>query len=154
MTPYYDSSRADQSASFTGVQPDRSQSGGVDAPSPIGLSLLMVTFLVLCLFTFAAISLRSAANDLADSRQFADGTSAYYAACNQAEEQLHELNASAAAGEAAEEAVTYTVPVDEQRYLSVTAVLEEDGTYHVREWLQEYYEDWEAPETMALWVPD
>ena len=52
----------------------------------IGSSSLLVVFLVLCLVIFAMLTLTGAQSDYRLSRQLADRRTAYYAACNQAEE--------------------------------------------------------------------
>lgn len=54
----------------------------------IGSSSLLVVFLVLCLVIFAVLTLTGAQSDYRFSRQLADRRTAYYAACNQAEEQI------------------------------------------------------------------
>lgn len=60
----------------------------------IGSSSLLVVFLVLCLVIFAMLTLTGAQSDYRFSRQLADRRTAYYAACNQAEEQIASLDAA------------------------------------------------------------
>lgn len=59
----------------------------------IGSSSLLVIFLVLCLVTFATLSLSSAQSDYKFSQRLADRRTAYYTASNQAEEILGSIDA-------------------------------------------------------------
>lgn len=57
-----------------------------------GTSTLLLIFLSLCLLTFAVLSLLSARADRNLSRKAADRTTAYYEACNQAENRIGEID--------------------------------------------------------------
>ena len=57
-----------------------------------GTSTLLLIFVSLCLLTFAVLSLLSARADRNLSRKSAERTSAYYKACNQAEDRLGETD--------------------------------------------------------------
>ncbi|MBU3876617.1 hypothetical protein HGO97_012465 [Faecalicatena sp. AGMB00832] len=59
----------------------------------IGSSSLLVIFLVLCLVTFATLSLSSAQSDYKFSKRLADRRTAYYTAANEAEEILDAIDA-------------------------------------------------------------
>lgn len=66
------------------------------APAPffnIGASSLLVIFLILCLVTFAILTLTSARSDEQFARRLADRKSDYYAACNTAENYLDAIDA-------------------------------------------------------------
>lgn len=58
----------------------------------IGSSSLLVIFIVLCLVTFATLSLSSAQSDYKFSQKLADRRTDYYAASGQAEEILDEID--------------------------------------------------------------
>ena len=58
----------------------------------IGSSSLLVIFMVLCLVTFATLSLSSAQSDYKFSQRLADRRTDYYTASNQAEEVLHSVD--------------------------------------------------------------
>lgn len=58
----------------------------------IGSSSLLVIFLVLCLVTFATLSLSSARSDYNFSSRLADRKTEYYAASSQAEEVLDQID--------------------------------------------------------------
>ena len=57
-----------------------------------GTSTLLLIFLSLCRLTFAVLSLLSARADRNLSRKTADRTTAYYEACNQAENRIGEID--------------------------------------------------------------
>jgi hypothetical protein len=54
----------------------------------VGTSFMLVIFIVLCLAVFAILSLTSALRDYSYSEKSAQRTTAYYEACNQAEDTL------------------------------------------------------------------
>ena len=69
------------------------------APAPffnIGASSLLVIFLILCLVTFAILTLTSAKSDADFAEKLAHHKTNYYAACNTAESTLDEIDASLA----------------------------------------------------------
>lgn len=66
------------------------------APTPffnIGTSSLLVIFLILCLVTFAILTLTSAKSDADFAEKLAHHKTNYYAACNMAESTLDEIDA-------------------------------------------------------------
>ena len=66
------------------------------APAPffnIGASSLLVIFLILCLVTFAILTLTSAKSDADFAEKLAHHKMNYYAACNTAESTLDEIDA-------------------------------------------------------------
>ena len=58
----------------------------------IGASSLLVIFLILCLITFAILSLSSAKSDYSFSQRLAQHRQAYYNACAKAEEIVEEID--------------------------------------------------------------
>lgn len=58
----------------------------------IGSSSLLVIFLILCLVTFATLTLSSAVSDYRFSQKLADRKTAYYEASNRAEELLSQID--------------------------------------------------------------
>lgn len=58
----------------------------------IGSVTLLMIFIVLCMVTFAALSLSSASYDWRSAQKSADHTAAYYQASNQAEEALAQID--------------------------------------------------------------
>lgn len=122
-------------------------------PIPIGIALLTVVFLTLCLFTFAAISLKSSVHEKSQSQQNADRQQTYYKACSQAEEKLASLNQEAAADPAsAAQDQSFSVPIQEDQELSVKLTL--DGTaYKVTEWKIVNTGDWSGQTTLNVLNP-
>ena len=86
-------------------------------PANIGISLLLSVFLVLCLFTFSAIALVQAGNELRQAKLTRDTRSAYYEAANQAETELSELNSKPASGK--RKPITREYPLSDFQSLSV-----------------------------------
>lgn len=58
----------------------------------IGSSSILLIFIILCLVSFAALSLSSAVADQNLTQKAADKTSAYYEACNIAEQKLSKID--------------------------------------------------------------
>ncbi len=64
------------------------------SPAPfttIGVSLLLVVFIILCLVTFACLSLSTAKADYEFAEKNAAHKTAYYKACNRAEQNINDL---------------------------------------------------------------
>ncbi len=69
-------------------------SKGRSSPAPfttIGVSSLLVVFIILCLVTFACLSLSTAKSDYEFAKKNAAYKTAYYKACNQAEQNINDL---------------------------------------------------------------
>lgn len=62
----------------------------------IGSSSMLVIFVVLCLVTFATLSLASAKNDYDYSRTIADRRADYYTACDTAQKMLNSIDSTLA----------------------------------------------------------
>ncbi len=60
----------------------------------IGISSILFIFIILCLVSFATLSLASALSDRNLSRRVLNNAESYYAACNEAEEQLATFDAT------------------------------------------------------------
>lgn len=58
----------------------------------IGSVLLLMTFIVLCLATFSALSLSSSVSEYQYSQKLAKHNQDYYAACNKANEMLQSID--------------------------------------------------------------
>ncbi len=129
----------------------------------VGTSSILVTFVLLCLVTFAALSYLSANSDYRLSRQTADRTTAYYTANAEAERTLHEIQKALATGispdaEAFDQrmaqlsvavdrsadpfSLRFNVPVNPQQNLHVCLALSEDGALAITEWKTENADTW------------
>ncbi len=113
----------------------------------VGLSSLLVVFLVLCLVIFAALSLAGANSDAAYSRRMADRRTTYYDACSRAEQMLDELDEaleeagfdgdfSALGVTRQEDLLTWQTPVSDTQALSVCLILTPHGEhfYEIETW--------------------
>lgn len=126
----------------------------------IGLSSLLIVFLILCLTTFALLALSTAKSDDTLSKKLADHRTDYYAASSQAEEILAQIDAileqkqnQSLAGtdfsnidntsisintEENLDVLSYSVPMKNDRILSVklqiTGPEESEHYYKILEW--------------------
>lgn len=107
----------------------------------IGSSSLLVVFLVLCLIIFAVLTLASAQSDYRFARKLADRRTAYYAACNEAEEAIAALDADGTLVSLSEP-YTFQIPIDDRQALCVE--LSPDGTngYRISQWQIQNTEEW------------
>ncbi len=107
----------------------------------IGASSLLVVFLVLCLVIFAALSLTSAQNDASYSGRMANRRTAFYTACNQAEQLLDEIDSRLEAqgqeadlsdlGVTAEDGLlNFSVPLNDAQAIAVALELTADGPHY------------------------
>ena len=103
----------------------------------IGVSSLLVIFIVLCLTTFAALSLTSANADLKMARRAAQTVSEYYAA----ERRGRALVAS------------YTVPISDAQELRVEVRYPGPGgaRHEILRWQAASAREWQGDETIELW---
>lgn len=62
------------------------------SPFNVGTSSVLLIFVILCLVSFAVLSLVSALSDYKLSQNVADNTTAYYEACNSIEDQLNQID--------------------------------------------------------------
>lgn len=118
----------------------------INPPINPGLSLLLVTFLVLCLFTFSAISLASAKNEVARSLNFAQNTRDYYKAANEA--QISISNDASHLTESKD----YVFPINKYQNLEVSVTPTENG-YNITKWIVTPATQWEGDNTYNLFLP-
>ena len=81
----------------------------------VGISSLLLIFLILCLVSFAVLSLASATADLKLSRRYALRTRSYYEACCDAEDFLAET----VKNKEADAPLSKDFPISETQYLHV-----------------------------------
>lgn len=72
----------------------KKRSTGSSSTINIGSSSLLMIFVVLCLVSFATLSIVSANADQKLSSKVAEHSSAYYEACNQAEQRIAQIDSS------------------------------------------------------------
>lgn len=116
----------------------------------VGSSSILLIFVILCLISFATLSIVSANADAKLSRRVAERTAAYYEACNQAQEDIASIDRTLAAvyADSFDEdeyfmAVghkkTYLVAISDLQTLSVTLDIlyprqEGDPFYSITSW--------------------
>ena len=141
----------------------------------IGFSSLLIIFVILCLVTFAILSLSAAAADDNRSRRAADRQTDYYAAVLEAEEICRDIDDLLSEGrEAALEtyshgdisltlsetdgirSVSFLVPAGESRHLEVALQLTEAGAdhyYEILRWETGNDSEWQGDEGLTLLDP-
>lgn len=115
----------------------------------VGSSSILIIFVTVCLVSFAALSIVSANSDYKLTTKMADRSTNYYATCNQAYQDLAELDSTLAAAYASmsEEnfytqygyELSYTYPLSSIQSLNVIVDLnypssDNDPLYRIREW--------------------
>ena len=125
-------------------------------PHTFGLSLLLVVFLVLCLMTFAAISIAEARNDLTGSQKKFEKTAAYNAAVDIAELPIADYTESARISpDQAEKTIDFSVSIDETDQLNIRIELEEDAPdrsprYKITRWQVVSNAEWGSNNTLEV----
>lgn len=109
----------------------------------IGSSSLLVVFLVLCLVIFAVLTLTSAQSDYRFSERLAERRTAYYAACNQAEEQIAALDAAGKLQNMTESR-SFQVQISDRQALFVELSPDNTGGYIVSAWQTINTGDWDS----------
>lgn len=149
----------------------------------IGIASVILIFIMLCMVTFAVLSLMTARSDLNQSRQNADRTTAYYQAENEAEDILtsilqcieetldapdaasfyhslrEQLEGTQGIRFSDDSRLTYCVPCGQDQQLQVTLELsyeeQEDGRhYKILGWNTQVTHEWEADTSLPLYEPD
>lgn len=116
----------------------------------VGSSSILLIFVILCLISFATLSIVSANADARLSRRVEERTSSYYEACNQAQADIAAIDSTLAAVYdncfdeeeyfmAVGHKKTYIVPISDLQTLSVTLDIlypQQDGEpfYRITSW--------------------
>ena len=133
----------------------------------IGTSYLLVIFVVLCLVTFAALSLSSSLRDQSYTKNLVAHQTAYASASSQASARLAQIDAALKESDAAvalqnlsdvtvtEETdglqIDYTVPVTDSQQLEVTILADPDNhSRRILRWKEAVTSDWEAQTTLPV----
>ncbi len=142
----------------------------------IGSSSLLMVFLVLCLTTFAILSLSSAQSDYSFSKKFAEHKTEYYKASSRAEMILGEIDQLLAensdqvtarldgkeidniplscTGADGETVISYQVPSGEKQALNVVLLVtndsEHENYYKIQAWQLISTEEWNGDNSLNL----
>ena len=133
----------------------------------IGTSYLLVIFVVLCLVTFAALSLSSSLRDQSYTKKLVAHQTAYASASSEASARLAQIDAALKESDAAvalqnlsdvtvtEEnddlQIDYTVPVTDNQQLEVTILADpHNHSRRILRWKEAATSDWEAQTTLPV----
>lgn len=141
----------------------------------VGASSILLIFVLLCLTTFATLSLVSAQADARLSEKSAETVRAYYEADARAEELLAEIDETLRSVPAGEDylpacagllsgldgvsasqdgeglTVSYSVAAGENQQLRVTLTVPPSGGYRLTGWKTVNTTEWREEEPMSLW---
>ncbi len=126
----------------------------ISPPSNIGISMMLVVFLVLCLYTFSAIALVQAQNEYNNAVRMSDIRTTYYEGVSACANDLHKLN-SAALDDASPPlpVIEKSYPLDGDMLLVVTFTLverEEGPYYHITDFRTTSTDDWSGNDKLNL----
>ena len=135
------------------------QKQAMTPPMNIGISLLLVVFLTLCLFTFAAIALTSAQNEYENSLDMANRTKTYYGACSEAERTLSELSMTIQTGtDVLTQAREYSFSAGEDQQLFLRVEPADSAvygkSYRITQWRIVPSGDWQSDDTIDVLIPE
>ncbi len=137
----------------------------------VGSSLLLVVFLLMCLITFATLSFSSARSDESFSRRIADRKSEYYAASNEAERLLSQIDRLLDIADPADldfaaidsldadiaydpdaATLSYQVKINDKQALDVVLALDEtdDSHFRIEKWQTVTTRKWESDDKLKL----
>ena len=124
------------------------------APPVLGGSSLIVIFAVLCLTVFALLSLSTVRADarLADSAT--DAVRGYYQAELEAQRILSQLRCGelpAQVEEGMDGSYNYSCPISQTQQLTVSVLMDMDGSYQILRWQANPTQQWTADESMDVW---
>ena len=115
-------------------------------PVNIGISFMLVIFIILSMTIFAVLSFSTAMKDYNYSKMNADKTTAYYDACNIAEEELTHLLLTSNESNA-----EFLVEMNDDRALQVIATLDfENQSYDIHTWKIVSTSEWNGDDTLSV----
>lgn len=120
----------------------------VSPPLNIGISFMLIVFLILCMVIFAVLSFSNATKDYHYSEENAAKTTAYYDASNRAEEKMVEILAQ----NPTESKIEYSVPVNDNEELLVTLSRKsgENSSYIVTSKVLQSTKEWIGDQTLPV----
>ena len=120
----------------------------ISLPSNIGISFMLIVFLILCMVIYAVLSFSNAAKDYQYSEEKAAKTTAYYDASNRAEEKMVEILAQ----NPTEPKIEYSVPVNDNEELLITLSRNqgENSSYIVTSKVLQSTKEWIGDQTLPV----
>ena len=119
-------------------------------PLNMGISLMLVIFIILCMVVFSVLSLSTSLKDYNYSEQNAENTKAYYEACNQAERELASIKDNISSYDEGEE-LEYLIKVDDNKSLQVAIELHPaQNNYTIKTWKLITTSTWDGDDTISV----
>ena len=120
----------------------------ISLPSNIGISFMLIVFLILSMVIYAVLSFSNAAKDYQYSEEKAAKTTAYYDASNRAEEKMVEILAQ----NPTESKIEYSVPVNDNEELLITLSRNqgENSSYIVTSKVLQSTKEWIGDQTLPV----
>ena len=119
-------------------------------PFNMGISLMLVIFIILCMVVFSVLSLSTALKDYNYSKQNADNTTAYYEACNHGEQELLILKENLSSYEEGE-IVEYNIPINDNKTLFISVELHPaENTYTIKTWKTISTKTWDGDDSISV----
>ena len=117
-------------------------------PVQIGASFMLLIFVILCMITFAVLSLSTSMKDYEYSVKNSEKTIQYYTANNIAEEKMAEIISS----ETTEKTIEYQVPINDNEALEVVIMIQPDKNtkYSIVTWKQISTKEWTGDEKLPV----
>ena len=137
----------------------------------MGVSSVIAILVILVLIVFSALSITTSKADLTLSQKSADGIKAYYDADAEAEDRMAEIAETIAGGvdwstELSQNGynisstvggtpilIAYTIPVDENRNLTVELLADGNGKLTRKLWQVVPAKQWVPDENLQLFIP-
>ena len=113
----------------------------------VGISSIMIVFILLSLVSFATLALITARSDYMLSQKYADRIKLYYEAENMAIQKWNELDEEPQGSE-----ISYQIPIGDTQQLNVSLVYsDEENHYKVTSWKTESTREWRGDESLNLY---
>ena len=120
------------------------------SPLNMGISLMLVVFIVLCMVVFSVLSLSTAIKDRNYSLQNANNTQEYYEACNQAELELSKIISNLTSYNENEN-IEYNIVVNDDKILNVVVeVHPSQNDYSIKTWKLISTQTWEGDDIISV----
>lgn len=127
----------------------------------MGTTSILTVFVILCMVTFAALSLLTASRNAQYNDQVRERTDAYYQAVSRAYQEIADIDRTLqeywtdGAWEQAQPEYSFNVPIDETSELSVRLTthepdVEDASLYTISEFAEISTKDWKGDQSMEL----
>ena len=128
-------------------------------PIGIGISSILLIFVILCLLTFAVLSLVSANADYKLVKKNSAHTHEVYEAENSANELMDKIDSILKSTYPSKDQIAYEVKVNEHQTLQVVLLLNSeikkgDSFYQIETWKLINTQTWEADDTLPVYTGD